>query len=82
VVLVGQKKTVGMAVRGGQMKRRWTKLTSGWRAIKAEAQKCNVFRCRGDQMLGWNWFTQVAVRLAMDHRSMRCPPPSRKWRSF
>jgi exodeoxyribonuclease V alpha subunit len=26
VVLVGQKKAVGMAVRGGQMKRRWTKL--------------------------------------------------------
>src|SRR3712207_8324015 len=29
VVLVGQKKAVGMAVRGGQMKRRWTKLR-GW----------------------------------------------------
>lgn len=26
VVLVGQKKAVGIAVRGGQMKRRWTKL--------------------------------------------------------
>jgi exodeoxyribonuclease V alpha subunit len=26
VVLVGQKKAVGMAVRGGQMKKRWTKL--------------------------------------------------------
>ena len=25
VVLVGQKKAVGIAVRGGQMKRRWTK---------------------------------------------------------
>ena len=26
VVLVGQKKALGIAVRGGQMKRRWTKL--------------------------------------------------------
>ncbi|MFC5485381.1 ATP-binding domain-containing protein, partial [Microvirga aerilata] len=26
VVLVGQKKAVAMAVRGGKMKRRWTKL--------------------------------------------------------
>ena len=26
VVLVGQKKAVGIAVRGGQMKKRWTKL--------------------------------------------------------
>ena len=26
VVLVGQKKAVGIAVRGGQMKRRWTKM--------------------------------------------------------
>ena len=26
VVLVGQKKAVGIAVRGGQMNRRWTKL--------------------------------------------------------
>jgi exodeoxyribonuclease V alpha subunit len=26
VVLVGQKKAVGIAVRSGQMKRRWTKL--------------------------------------------------------
>ena len=26
VALVGQKKAVGMAIRGGQMKRRWTKL--------------------------------------------------------
>jgi exodeoxyribonuclease V alpha subunit len=26
VVLVGQKRAVAIAVRGGQMKRRWTKL--------------------------------------------------------
>jgi exodeoxyribonuclease V alpha subunit len=26
VVLVGQKKAVAMAVRGGRMKKRWTKL--------------------------------------------------------
>jgi exodeoxyribonuclease V alpha subunit len=32
VVLVGQKKAVGMAVRGGQMKRRWTKLRE-WLAV-------------------------------------------------
>jgi exodeoxyribonuclease V alpha subunit len=33
VVLVGQKKAVGIAVRGGQMKRRWTKLRE-WLARK------------------------------------------------
>jgi len=32
VVLVGQKKAIGIAVRGGQMKRRWTKLRE-WLAI-------------------------------------------------
>ena len=32
VVLVGQKKAVAMAVRGGQMKRRWTRLRE-WLAI-------------------------------------------------
>ena len=26
VVLIGQRKAIGMAVRGGQQKRRWTKL--------------------------------------------------------
>jgi len=33
VVLVGQKKAVAMAVRGGQMKKRWTKLRE-WLAIE------------------------------------------------
>jgi hypothetical protein len=45
----------------------------GRRASKAEAP--TVVRCRGDQMLGWNWLAQVAVRLAMDHRSYAMPTP-------
>ena len=36
VVLVGQKKAVAMAVRGGQMKRRWTKLRE-WLASSPSA---------------------------------------------
>jgi ATP-dependent exoDNAse (exonuclease V) alpha subunit len=33
VVLVGQKKAVGIAVRGGQMKSRWTKLREWLSAV-------------------------------------------------
>jgi exodeoxyribonuclease V alpha subunit len=33
VVLVGQKKAIGIAVRGGTMKRRWTKLRE-WLSVR------------------------------------------------
>jgi exodeoxyribonuclease V alpha subunit len=31
VVLIGQKRAIAIAVRGGQMKRRWTSYGNGWR---------------------------------------------------
>jgi exodeoxyribonuclease V alpha subunit len=39
VVLIGQKKALGIAVRGGQMKPRWTKL----RDWLASAERRNVY---------------------------------------
>ena len=49
VVLIGQRKAIGMAVRGGQQKRRWTKLRE-WlasdRPREPSQRSCQTMRLR------------------------------------
>jgi hypothetical protein len=64
VDLVGQKKAVGMVVRGGQIKRRWTKLKDWQVSHQGCARKRNPFRRCGDEPVQLELVYTGCVRLA------------------